>query len=90
MPWIETCVMEERIKFVLSLLEGTYSITELCSYYNISRKTGYKWLSRYMQGGIESLKDLSRAPLNHPYEISSQVKDSDHGCQETLSKMWSP
>ena len=41
MPWIETCVMEERMKFVISLLEGTYSMSELCSYHNISRKTGY-------------------------------------------------
>ncbi len=76
MPWIETCVMEERIKFIMSLLEGTYSMTELCGYYNISRKTGYKWLSRYQQGGVEALQNRTRAPINHPYEISSQVKDS--------------
>ncbi len=59
MPWIETCVMEERIKFVMSLLKGTYSMSELCSYYNISRKTGYKWLERYRQGGIRDLYDRS-------------------------------
>ena len=76
MPWIETCVMEERIKFIMILLEGTYSMTELCRYYNISRKTGYKWLGRYIQGGIETLKNRSRAPINHPHEISSQVTEA--------------
>jgi transposase InsO family protein len=76
MPWLETCVMEERIKFIMIILENSYSMTELCSYYNISRKTGYKWLNRYMQGGIEALKNRSRAPINHPYEISSQVRDA--------------
>ena len=86
MPWIETCVMEERIKFIMSLLEGTYSMTELCSYYNISRKTGYKWLSRYMQGGVEALQNRSRSPINHPHEISSQVKDSILAVKKRFSK----
>jgi len=76
MPWIETCVMEERIKFITNVLEGTYSMSELCSYYEISRKTGYKWLDRYRQGGLRDLCDRSRAPHNHPHEMSSQVKDS--------------
>lgn len=76
MPWTETCVMEQRIKFVMDVLDGTYSMTELCGYYNISRKTGYKWLDRYQQGGIEALPDRSRAPHTHPNEISRQVKEA--------------
>jgi len=78
--------MEERVKFIMSLLEGTYSMAELCSYYNISRKTGYKWLSRYEQGGIEALKDHSRAPVNHPQEISSQVKEAIIEVKERFPK----
>jgi transposase InsO family protein len=60
----------------MSLLDDTYSMTELCNYHNISRKTGYKWLSRYQQGGVKALQNRSRAPINHPHEISTQVKDS--------------
>ncbi len=86
MPWIETCVMEERINFVISLLESTYSMSELCSHYNISRKTGYKWLERYRQGGIRYLYDRSRAPINHPHEISPQVKDSILAVKERFPK----
>ncbi len=76
MPWIETCVMEERIKFVMDVLDGSYSMTELCSYYGISRKTGYKWVDRHDQGGIEALSNQSRAPHHHPHEMSDRVKDS--------------
>jgi len=76
MPWTETCVMQERVKFIMDVLDGTYNMSELCSYYNISRKTGYKWLSRYQQGGIEALSDRSRAPHSHPNEISRQVKEA--------------
>ena len=76
MPWTETCVMEERVKFIMDVLDSTYCMTELCSYYGISRKTGYKWLDRYQQGGIEALRNHSRAPHSHPHEIPPQVKES--------------
>ena len=76
MPWTETCVMEKRVKFIMEVLDSTYSMTELCSYYLISRKTGYKWLGRYRQGGIKALHDSSRKPHSHPRKISHQVKES--------------
>jgi len=76
MPWMETYVMEQKVKFIMELIDGNYTMAELCRYYNISRKTGYKWLGRYEQAGIEALSDRSRAPHNHPHEMSHQVKDS--------------
>jgi transposase InsO family protein len=68
--------MDERTKFIIDVLDGTYSMAELCDYYHISRKTGYKWLDRYRQGGIKALSDRSRAPHSHPNEISRQVKEA--------------
>ena len=38
-------------------------MTALCAVYGISRKTGYKWLSRYRAEGPAGLLDRSRAPL---------------------------
>ncbi len=90
MPWIETCVMEERMKFIMDVLDGNYCMRELCDYYGISRKTGYKWLERYKQGGIESLCDRSRAPHNHPYEISRQVKEAILAIKQRFSKWGAP
>ena len=76
MPWQQTCVMQERVKFIMDVLDGTYTMTDLCAYYDISRKTGYKWLDRHLEGGFEALRNHSRAPHNHPNEISPEVKDS--------------
>jgi len=75
MPWTETCVMDERARFIMDVLDDIYSMAELSSEYGISRKTGYKWLERYRQGGWEALVDHSRAPHSHPLEISRQVKE---------------
>ena len=40
-------------------------MTELCERFEISRKTGYKWLDRYAAEGPSGLADRSHAPLRH-------------------------
>ncbi len=59
MPWQQTCAMQERVKFIMDVLDGTYTMTDLCAYYDISRKTGYKWLDRHLEGGFEALANRS-------------------------------
>ncbi len=90
MPWTQTCVMEQRTKFIIEVLDGTYSMVELCNYYGISRKTGYKWLERYRQDGIEALCNRSRAPHSHPHEILPQVKDSILAIKKRFPKWGAP
>ena len=46
MPWKETCVMDERMRFIARLLDGE-SMSRLCEEFGISRKTGYKIWNRY-------------------------------------------
>src|SRR5512135_186937 len=77
MPWRNTCAMDERTRFVLEA-EGDNigHFTELCARYGISRKTGYKWLDRYKEGGIATLEDQSRAPKTHPNEVSEETKQA--------------
>jgi putative transposase len=65
MGWQETCVMDERLRFVAICLEDEETMTALCERFGISRKTGYKWLGRYRRLGPEGLVDLPRAPLAH-------------------------
>ncbi len=74
MPWKETCPMEERIKFVLSYLEDELSMAALCREFGISRRTGYKMVRRYVEGGLDGLKDRPRAPLSHPNAVSAEVE----------------
>lgn len=62
MPWKETGPVEERMKFIAHYLEAEYSMVDLCRYYGISRKTGYKWIRRFIRDGVDGLSEQSRAP----------------------------
>jgi transposase InsO family protein len=48
-------------------------MTELCARYAISRKTGYKWLHRFVEHGQHGLGDRSRAPHSCPHRIADDV-----------------
>ena len=41
-------------------------MTELCAAYGVSRKTGYKYVNRYVEHSVDGLKDRSRASHRHP------------------------
>ena len=66
MPWKETCVMDQRIKFIADWLSGNYYKRALCDAYGISRPTGDKWIQRYQQAGAEGLQERSCIPHRHP------------------------
>src|SRR6266566_3496575 len=46
MPWKKTSPMRERTEFIVEHRSGLYSFSALCEKYQISRKTGYKFLQR--------------------------------------------
>ena len=66
MPWQEESTMELRRQFIQDVQSGATSVAELCATYQISRKTGYKWLARYETGGLPALGDQSRRPAHSP------------------------
>lgn len=76
MSWKVSCVMDERVKFVAHALEGAESMTAVCARFGISRKTGYKWLARFEQEGVEGLIEQSRAPHCHPWTTPGDVRDA--------------
>jgi len=73
MPWLETAPMEQRERFIRDWQRGLYTMTELCARYDVSRKTGYKWLARFDDGGRQALADRSRAPHHCPHRIGPDV-----------------
>jgi transposase InsO family protein len=73
MPWTDTDPMTERHKFILAYNEGLFSMTELCARFGISRKSGYKWLDRYQEGGVDALRDRSRAPKHCPHRTPDAI-----------------
>jgi transposase InsO family protein len=76
MGWKETCVVEERFKFIEEYRSENWSLAELCRRFGVSRKTGYKWLERYGEAGIEGLADQSRAPRSHPNQVLPEVSEA--------------
>ena len=44
-----------------------------CSRFGVSRKTGYKWLGRFDEGGRQGLRDRSRAPHQCPHRITADA-----------------
>lgn len=64
MPWETNTVMEQRERFVEAVQRHDKTFSALCRDYGISRKTGYKWLSRAGEG--QRLCDQSRCPHRQP------------------------
>lgn len=58
--------MDQKRFFVNDFTRGTFTFTELCARYQISRKTGYKWIGRFHEGGYDSLVDRSSRPHTSP------------------------
>ena len=68
--------MDERMQFVLEHKRGLCTMTELCEIYDIARETGYYWLRRYQQGGLEALQDRGRAPARHPNQTPERIEEA--------------
>ena len=73
MPWKESSVMEERLRFVVRLLDGE-GMSEVCRSFGISRKTGYKIFKRYKEQGVEALCDRSRRPVRYANQLPEPIE----------------
>lgn len=58
--------MDQKRLFIADHLRGTFTMTELCERYDVSRKTGYKWIARFEGEGLPGLTDRSRRPASSP------------------------
>jgi putative transposase len=76
MPFQETGVMDERRRFLKDAHRSLLSFAELCRRYGISRKTGYKWLSRWESAGPQGLEDRSSRPRHCPWATPQHVIDA--------------
>lgn len=66
MPWRERSPVDLRVQFIGEYQTELWSMTELAEQYGISRKTAYKWVTRYERGGAAALLDQSRRPWTQP------------------------
>jgi transposase InsO family protein len=68
--------MDQKTQFIADYLRRTLSITELCELYSVSRKTGYKWIERYLTSGPSGLEDRSRKPGSSPNQTPQHIVDA--------------
>jgi transposase InsO family protein len=73
MPWKESSVMDERLRFIARLVDGE-PMTDVCREFGISRKTGYKIFIRYKDHGLAGLTDRSRRPVRYANQLPHQVE----------------
>jgi transposase len=67
--------MDERVRFVSLVNDSDETFTALCERFGISRKTGYKWVTRYEARGAAGLEE--RRPVAHsfPHQTPEPVLD---------------
>lgn len=74
MPWTDETKVEQRFRFVLQVREENQSVAAACREAGISRTTGYKWLDRYDEDGLEGLENRSRAPDTIPHKTDEETE----------------
>jgi putative transposase len=89
MPWSRTSPMQQRTLFIADHLRGGRAHSELCVEYGISRKTGYKWIERYLRHGVQGLEERSRRPRRSPHATAAHVVAAILECRKRHPR-WGP
>jgi putative transposase len=74
MAWKERSRVDERMLLIGEYLKGERAMTDLCREFSVSRKTAYKWVTRYNEDGPAGLADKSRARCRIP--LASMLSSS--------------
>lgn len=80
MPRVHSCVKSRWVteKLVwMKAFEGGASVVDISSTFGVSRKTFYKWYTRYQECGVSGLMPIKPgcAPGSHPSRLSGQIID---------------
>lgn len=70
----ELSMVEQRYRAVLEVLEAGAAMTDVATRYGVDRKTVYRWLVRYAQGGLGALADRSHRPDRCPHQIAAELE----------------
>lgn len=73
MPWKESSMLDEKIKFIARLLDGE-KMAPLCREFNISRKTGYQIWDKYKQFGQAAFVEQKRTPFRYANKLPVQLE----------------
>lgn len=81
--------MDERVKFLSEYLKREQSLAAICREFGVSRKTGHKWVRRFLEAGPGGLVDRSRAPHHCSREISEEMVTAIITLRQTHER-WGP
>jgi len=73
-PWRESSPVTERERFIDEYIRREYSVADLCRRFEISRKTAYKWIDRFLSGC--ELVDRSRRPHSSPRAVAQWLEEA--------------
>lgn len=68
-------VQEQRVRFVIAATQKAQPFRALCAAYEISRPTGYLWLRRYQELGLQGIAEQSRRPHHSPSRTASELEE---------------
>jgi transposase InsO family protein len=76
MPWEVKPVSELRLAFIHQVLTLHRPVLAACRDFDITRKTGYKWLRRYHHEPDSGLGDRSRRPQHSPAQTGPALEQA--------------
>jgi len=74
MSWREASAMSLRRELVTLALGDGANIRQVCRHFDVSPKTGYKWIGRWLEGGVVALQDRSRRPHHSPRRTAPHLE----------------
>ena len=81
--------MDEKLRFVFEYERDEEPMKALCARFGVSRGTGYVWLRRYRQYGLEGLVEVNRAPERHPNQTAAWNEEAVLGLRQAHTT-WGP
>lgn len=87
MPWKASSLVQQRQKFIDEYMMQEGSVAELARRFEISRKTAYKWIDRFLAGC--ELSDRSRRPRSSPRAVRAEIEDAIVAARR-LKPRWGP
>lgn len=69
MSWKQITSLARRLRFVKLALRAQQSMSRLCRLFGMSRRTGYKWRTRFEREGVRGLRDRGHRPHRSPQRL---------------------
>lgn len=74
MPWKVSPVSELRLALIQQVRSCQITVAQAARNFGVSRKTAYKWITRYQAAAEPALRDQSRRPNSSPNRTSPEIE----------------